>query len=212
MSAMAGFIGQTETLEMLRAEKGMVVLTWKISCKAHEFICTDTYETCENGILLTSRLRCTKGRGDLPRFGKAFRLDESFDDVTYFGRNGESYCDMKDHTQAEKVRCRVMDMTEPNIRPQESGNRCDTAWVRLSDGETEFSFTAAEKPFELGIKPYSDKELLSMRHREDEKRTGTYVTLSAFQMGIGTGSCGPATLKKYRYDCKQEYTLKLIIG
>jgi hypothetical protein len=51
-----------------------------------------------------------------------------------------------------------------------------------------------------------------MRHREDEKCTGTYVTVSAFQMGIGTGSCGPETLPQYRYDMQKEYVLKFIIS
>ena len=50
-----------------------------------------------------------------------------------------------------------------------------------------------------------------MRHREDEVRTGTYVTVSAFQMGIGTGSCGPATRDEYCFDAKKEYVLKFVI-
>ena len=53
--------------------------------------------------------------------------------------------------------------------------------------------SALEHPFELGIKPYSDGELLYMKHRKDEIRTGTYLTISAFQMGIVTGICGPKT-------------------
>ena len=71
-----------------------------------------------------------------------------------------------------------------------------------------FTFTAVEKPFVLGLKPYSDWELLGMKHREDEIRTGTYVAISAFQMGIGTGSCGPATMPQYCYQAKEEYILK----
>ena len=95
---------------------------------------------------------------------------------------------MNYHTKIEVVNCRVKDMVEPNIKPQESGNRCDCGYVTVADGETAFTFTAVDNAFELGIKPYSDMELLSMRHRSDEVRTGTYVTISAFQMGIGTGS------------------------
>ena len=212
ISTMGGHVCQQEEHISTRVEGGKVVITTKIRCKKQEFICTDTYEACLDGILLTSRLSCTTGNGNLPRFGKAFRLDSSFDDVSYYGRNGESYCDMVAHTQVAEVHCAVRDMTEPNIRPQESGNRCDTVWASLSDGKTAFTFTAVEKPFELGIKPYTDVELLAMRHRCDEKQTGTYVTLSAFQMGIGTGSCGPSTRKEYCYDCKQEYTIKCIIG
>lgn len=62
------------------------------------------------------------------------------------------------------------------------------------------------------IKPYSDVELIRMRHREDEKSTGTYVTVSAFQMGIGTGICGPATRPEYCYSAKDDHVLKFIIG
>lgn len=189
-----------------------VTVRWKIKCGRQVFYCTDTYESCEAGILVTSRLQCLRGWGKLPRFGKAFRLEADFDHVDYFGRNAESYRDMKDHAQVERVQCRVTDMTEPNIRPQESGNRCDTLRCTLSDGETDFTFTAVEQPFELGVKPYSDRELLAMRHREDEKRSGSYVTISTFQMGIGTGSCGPATLPEYCFDCRKNYTLKFIIS
>ena len=176
-----------------------------------ELRCEDVYAPCEEGILVTSTLRCVRGAGDLPRFGKVFRLEETFDYVKYFGRNGESYCDMLEHTQIERVSCRVADMTEPNIRPQESGNRCDCSWVKLSDGETTFEILAVEKPFELGVKPYTDEALMTMRHRCDEVRTGTYVAVSAFQMGIGTGSCGPTTRKEYRYPVGQTYTLKFVI-
>lgn len=51
-----------------------------------------------------------------------------------------------------------------------------------------------------------------MKHRSDEKRTGTYVTVSAFQMGIGTGSCGPKTLPEYCFDVRKEYVLRFVIS
>ena len=209
---MDGYTIQEEVLDYVRVENNRICAYYILRCGKNSFTCMDTYESCAEGILVTSTLRPMKAKGNLPRFGKAFRLDERFDRVDYLGRNGESYCDMYAHTQIEKVSCRVEDMTEPNIRPQESGNRSDCRWVKLSDGETDITFTAVEKPFELGIKPYSDWELLSMKHREDEKRSGTYVTISAFQMGIGTGSCGPSTRPEYCFDANEEYVLKFIIS
>ena len=189
-----------------------ITVVSKIECKKHTFTCTDIYESCEEGVLVTSKLHCDKGNGFVPRFGKAFRLDAGFDTVEYMARNGESYIDMKEQAQIERVTCKVADMTEPNIRPQESGNRCDCRYVSLSDGTTKVTFRAVEKPFELGIKPYSDVELLSMKHREDEVQSGTYVTISAFQMGIGTGSCGPATAEEHKYPVKEDYELKFVIS
>ena len=73
-------------------------------------------------------------------------------------------------------------------------------------------FTADREPFELGIKPYSDRELISMTHREDEKTTGTYITISAFQQGLGTGICGPAPSRGVCYPMRRDYTLSFIIS
>jgi beta-galactosidase/beta-glucuronidase len=202
---------QEEILSWEESEK-QVQVTTRITCKGREFLCQDTYEGCEEGILVTSRLECVKGGGNLPRFGKAFSLDAAFCQVEYKGRRGESYCDMKDQFPVEQVTCQVSDMTEPNIRPQESGNRCDCEYVKVSDGETVFSVTALQQPFELGVKPYSDRELLWMRHREDEVTKGTFVTISAFQMGIGTGSCGPATAPEYCYPARETYQLQFILS
>lgn len=211
-TAMDDFIVQRERVESASVGQGRLVVKSKIICRGQSFLCTDTYESCEQGILITSCLHRISGSGNLPRFGKIFRLDSSFSDISYIGRNGESYCDMKDHTQIESVVCKVKDMTEPNIKPQESGNRCDCTFAKVSDGKTNFSFTAVDRPFELGVKPYSDWELLSMKHRQDEKQTGTYIAISAFQMGIGTGSCGPATLPEYCYNSKNDYILRFIVS
>ena len=134
-----------------------------------------------------------------------------FDIVNYTGRTGESYCDMKDQFPIRNVTSHVADMTEPNIKPQESGNRCDCTVASVSDGTTTVTFKAVDKPFELGIKPYTDKALFTMKHQKDEIRTGTYVTIQAFQQGIGTGACGPAIMPEYQYSAKKDYELRFLI-
>ena len=50
-----------------------------------------------------------------------------------------------------------------------------------------------------------------MTHRSDEVRTGTYVTIQAFQQGIGTGACGPEVARGYKYPANREYTFKFLI-
>lgn len=209
--SMSAFYCEEEDILSVVIEESRMVVETKIKCARNTFLCTDIYENSREGILVTGRLHCVRGRGDLPRFGKAFRFDSSFDEVSYYGRNGESYADMKDQAQIEEVSCRVADMTEPNIKPQESGNRTDCRWASVSNGSTRVTFTAIGTSFELGIKPYSDEELLDMTHREDEIRTGTYVTISAFQKGIGTGICGPATAPEYCYPARKDYELKFLI-
>ena len=172
---------------------------------------TDTYQGTDKGVLVTSVLHRERGSRTVPRFGKVFRLDEIFDTVTYFARSGESYCDMKDQFCVQQVTCPVSAMTEPNIRPQESGNRMDCTTAALTDGQLKVTFEAVGKPFELAVKPYTDRALTGMKHRKDEVRTGTYVTVQAFQQGIGTGSCGPAIMPEFRYELKQDCTLQFLI-
>ena len=211
-NVMNDYIGQKEEVLSIDKEENRAIITTRIRCRGKQFTCTDTYEACNEGILVTSKLSCDKGKGNLPRFGKAFRMDAGFSRVSYYGRNGESYADMKDQAMIEHVCCRVSDMTEPNIRPQESGNRMDCRWACIGDGKKSIRFTAIGKPFELGIKPYSDRELLDMKHREDEIVSGTYVTISAFQQGIGTGICGPATAEEYCYPADRDYELRFLIS
>ena len=197
--------------------EGRAVTEWAIKDARKTFLCSDLYEGCtlpdgREGVLVTSLLHPLKAKGKLPRFGKAFRLDAGFGDVRYYGRCGESYLDMKDQFPVEECICKVGDMTEPNLRPQESGSRFDTRWAEISDGENIVRFDAVDKPFELSVKPYSDKELIGMKHREDEKCTGTYVTINAFQQGIGTGSCGPYTLDEHCYDASKDYLVRFVIS
>lgn len=198
---------------VIRTEKianGFKVVS-KVANKKAKFEVIDIYEGVACGILVTSRIHCVSGGGILPRFGKTFRLDSVFDAVEYTGRTGETYIDMRDQFPIGKVSCKVTDMTEPNIKPQESGNRMDVTEASVSDGKTKVSFIAVDKPFELSIKPYTDRALAAMKHRKDEKRTGTYVTIQAFQQGIGTGACGPAIAKEHQYSARQDYEVKFII-
>ena len=210
-NTMAPYFAQTEQVITTEEIENGLRVTTKVSNKKNRFLVTDTYQGTKDGVLVTSRLHTLSGKGIVPRFGKSFRLEERFDTVDYTGRAGESYCDMKEQFPIRKVTCAVRDMTEPNIKPQESGNRCDCTEASLSDGKTAVRFVALEKPFELGVKPYTDKALFTMKHREDEKRTGTYVTVQAFQQGIGTGACGPAIAPEFTYPAGVDYEVKFLV-
>ena len=193
------------------------------------------YTGTDEGILVSVKLHTVKGSGLLPRLAKAYRLDRSFDTVEYYGRDDESYVAMKDYAPTRHVSCTVADMTEPYIRPQESGNRADTRKATLKCGGAgaagaasaasaagaagavgaaalansanasgaascdAYTFEAVDQAFNLGVKPYSDRELIGMKHTTDIRTTDTYVAISMFQAGIGTGSCGPIAGMNYQY-------------
>ena len=207
-----------EIFETKNLENGNSVVMSNIIAAGNRFLCVDTYTRCkmhdgfDGAVSISSILHPVSTRGFIPRFGKTFKLNSSFNDVRWFGREKESYIDMKEQSPIEVCSSHVLDMTEPNIRPQESGNRCDTRWVEIENDSLILRFDAIKVPFDLGIKHYSDLELTTMKHRSDEVRTGTYVTLSAFQQGIGTGSCGPYTLKEYMFSAKKDYELNFILS
>ena len=204
-------LNQTNIVENVYYEEGKITVSSYIRSGKSTFRNIDIIEVSQDGkIIFTSDLIPQKGKEDIFRFSKYFKLDSSFSDVNYFGRSHESYCDMKDYALVKDNTSNVKYMTEPNIRPQESGNRCDCKYACLSNGKIEVKFTAIDNPFELGIKPYSELELLKMKHIDDEVVTGTYINICKFNRGIGTGACGPITLEKYRY-YPQNYRLRFII-
>ena len=162
-------------------------------------------------VFIESTLIPKKGKKDILRFSKEFVLDKEYDEVKYFGRINESYVDMKDYSLVKEDVRKVKDMTEPNIRPQESGNRCDCKYGEFTNGKYKVRFTALEETFELGVKPYSESELIKMKHNDDEVISSTYINICKFNKGIGTGACGPQTYKEYRYYPDKEYKLKFVI-
>lgn len=210
-STLKAYQCQTEkVLSIDKIENGMRVKT-EVKNKKGRYHVIDTYYGSKEGIVVESRLIPLSRKGIIPRFGKCFYLSSSFDDVRYIGRSGETYNDMKEQFIIKENECHVLDMVEPNIKPQESGNRMDCLASSISSKHNKVSFIALKNRYELGIKPYSDRELLTMRHQKDEIRTGTYVTIEAFQQGIGTGSCGPGVQPEFSYKADKEYVLKFLI-
>ncbi|MBO4388698.1 MAG: hypothetical protein J5785_04595 [Spirochaetales bacterium] len=193
--------------------EGRTVIT-EIRTAGRLFTCRDTYQACilpdgTKGILITSVLHPHSKRGFIPRFGKVFRLSEDcFSEVEYFGRSGESYPDMKEQFPIGLCRVKPAEMVEPNIRPQESGLRMDCRWAAFGP----VRFTAVDAPFGLSVKTCPDSELIGTRHRDDVKKSGVYVTINAFQQGIGTGSCGPYVDRQYMYPADRDYTLRFVIS
>ncbi|MCR4587032.1 MAG: hypothetical protein K5682_01370 [Lachnospiraceae bacterium] len=211
VNLMEEFYDQQMQVESVTRQEGRMVVLGTITCKKKHFTFADIYQMTDKGLLITSKIHCTKGKGFLPRFGKTFCLPAEFDRISYFGRDSESYADMKEQAIITAVETTLQQMTEPNIKPQESGNRCDCRYATVKGPSGSVTFEAVDKPFELGIKPYSDVELLHMKHREDELTTGCFVTIQGFQMGIGTGSCGPGCAPEYTYPVKEDYEFSFLV-
>lgn len=138
----------------------------------------------------------------LPRVGLDLRLPGDFDHVTWYGRGpGESYVDSKEAALLGQYNRHVQELHTPYVRPQESGNRTDTRWVTFTDRSGLGMYVTGESHFDFSARHFSVQDLDDANHdHELPARNDVYVSLNHRHCGLGTGSCGPATLAEYRLE------------
>ena len=155
-------------------------------------------------VRLDMSVRRGKRMPELPRFGLRLFLDAALDEVTYCGLGpSESYRDKRRGSWRGKYSATVEQLHEDYIRPQENGSHDDCDYVELAAashsitavGSTTFSFNASH---------YTQEELTNKKHDVELVRSGaTILCLDYAQNGIGSNSCGPEVLEKYRLDAPE---------
>ena len=149
---------------------------------------------------------------ELPRFGIRMFINNKLEQVSFFGMGpGESYRDKHRASAHGLYQTRVQDMHEDYIRPQENGSHYDCDYVVLSDGQ--FGLAAAsEQSFSFNASVYTQEELTVKKHNYELEESGSIILCLDYALnGIGSNSCGPGVLEKYRLDKKEfgfEITLK----
>ncbi len=138
---------------------------------------------------------------DLPRFGLRLFLPESFQEYTYCGM-GPQECYRDKHRAARHGRFsgKCSELHENYLRPQENGSRYDCDYVTLSDGQRSLSAVSA-KAFSFQASCYTQEELTAKAHNFELCPCGSMVLCIDYaQNGIGSNSCGPSLLPRYRFD------------
>lgn len=148
----------------------------------------------------------------LPRFGLRMFLNQNMDKVQYYGMGPmESYCDKHRASSHGIYEGFVEDFHEDYIRPQENGSHYDCSYVTVESDHYKLE-ALAEKTFCFNISAYTQEELTEKKHNfELQPSDNIILCLDYAQNGIGSNSCGPDLLEKYRLDCKEfEFGIKLI--
>lgn len=137
----------------------------------------------------------------LPRFGLRLFLDGAFDQVTYFGLGPfESYPDKHRASSHGRYSATVMDLHVDYLKPQENGSHHDCDYVMVSSPDGTFA-AVGEKTFSFSASPYTQEQLTETKHNVELRPSGdTVLCLDYTQNGIGSNSCGPDLLEKYRLD------------
>ena len=141
---------------------------------------------------------------ELPRFGIRLFLNKKLSQASYYGMGpNESYRDKCRASSHGLYESSVKDLHEDYIRPQENGSHYDCDYVSLSNKEFGF-MTVSDKSFSFNASVYTQEELERKAHNYQlEEERSTVLCIDYAQNGIGSNSCGPKVLDKYRFseDC-----------
>jgi beta-galactosidase len=149
---------------------------------------------------------------DIPRLGISFFLPDGFEQLEWYGLGPvDSYSDRRAGALAGRWRSTVTDQYVPYLVPQEHGAHVATRWFTVSyDRPNGTSIgvrlaadrsAASESPEGLTFSAshFTDDDLFAARDTTELRaREETIVHVDLAQRGLGTGSCGPDTLPKYR--------------
>jgi beta-galactosidase len=150
----------------------------------------------------------------LPRVGVQMRLSDSLGQVEWFGKGPhENYSDRNVGAAVGRYNSSVDDLFVPYIVPQENGNRSDTRWMTIGDGENGFKVTGGQ-PFEFSAHHYTVDDMERAGHLHQlERKPYVVLNIDHLQAGLGSASCGPDTLFRYRVPSVPytwSFTIKLL--
>ena len=151
-------------------------------------------------IALETRVRRNPEFPELPRFGIRLFLPREMDQVTYCGMGPEeSYPDKCRAASHGIYSSSVRALHEDYLMPQENGSHCGCDYVAVY-GDTGRLTAYGETPFSFNASEYSEEELTEKRHNFELIPSGcTVLCLDYRQNGIGSNSCGPRPMDKYRF-------------
>lgn len=140
---------------------------------------------------------------DLPRVGVIFTVPREMERIEWYGRGpGESYPDRKTGSPIGRYRSTVRDEYVPYVVPQEHGLKTDVRWCALAStvaGKKRQMSIVADQPICFSASHYTPADLTAAYHTYDlTLRPEVTVCLDAAHRGLGTRSCGPDTLDKYK--------------
>lgn len=137
----------------------------------------------------------------LPRFGLRLFLPKEYDRVKYYGYGpSESYIDKHRASYVGLFEQTVDEMYEDYIFPQENGSHCGCRYLSAYSADPLPILTVtSENDFSFHASAYTQEELTVKKHNYELMRAPYHILCIDYKMsGIGSNSCGPELLEKYR--------------
>lgn len=162
-----------------------------------------------------------KSLPELPRFGMRMVLGNQYDNLSYYGRGPlENYVDRCSSSFIGYYEDKVKNQFYPYIRPQETGNKTDVRWLKLTDKEGTGLQVTGIQPIAFSALHSSVEDLdpgltKKMLHTIDVfPRKEVYLIIDWKQRGLGgDNTWGQFPYKQYRMledEYSYSYVIKLI--
>jgi len=137
----------------------------------------------------------------LPRIGFEFTIPQKNMEFTYYAMgDGESYCDMNLHAKMGMYSSTPEKEYVNYVMPQEHGNHYNAKLLKMANGLT----FATDENFEFNVSSFTSQALTKAMHTDEIVSNGkTNVRVDYAVSGIGSNSCGPELIEKYRVDEKK---------
>ncbi|WP_289023945.1 glycoside hydrolase family 2 TIM barrel-domain containing protein [uncultured Salegentibacter sp.] len=183
---------------------------------------TQTYEIYDDAkIKVSNNFKALKGDHKLlMKVGNSLELPKNLENFSWYGRGPwESYADRKYSAMVGVYEGLVEDQYHPYVRPQESGNKTDVRWAKVSNGRSiGVRIDFVDKLLNVSALPYSLEQLYPSSEKDQEhsalleKDDVVHLDIDLMQMGVaGINSWGSLALEQYRVPF-QDYEYSYIIS
>ncbi|KAI0400006.1 glycoside hydrolase family 2 protein [Xylaria palmicola] len=200
----------------VRSRVAPPVLAWCVDATT-----TYTITAAHCGVRVRARPRGRLLPETFARFGLTLGL-RGVRIVEWFGRGPqESYADKKRSQLVNTWGWPANSLFHHYEFPQEAGNRTDVRWVELReeygegvDGRLLRARFGGHEGASFTVMPYTTKDIDECTHPHElraRKRDDYIVRFDWFHHGLGTGSCGPATLPEYQLRTDHEFDVELLL-
>jgi beta-galactosidase len=188
-------------IESKEIKDGKLLVNQIVKCNESTVSHKQVYSTLPGGaVLIENTFDVPKELNDLPRIGVVLDLPKTFDQVEYFGLGPyENYIDRKAGVWFDQFKDSVDNMYTPYILPQENGSRCQVSWTALRDSDGNGLMIIAPETMQFTVSRFSAQQMYKAKHTNELKAEDcVYLYLDYAQRGLGTCSCGPDTMDKYK--------------
>ena len=161
---------------------------------------TSRKERTDGSVRFEHMVSVPKELADVPRVGATFEVPARFTRVRYYGRGPhENYPDRQASAMVGVWESEPDEL--PYLVPQEFGLRTECRWMELIDPKTGdvLRIEADGCLLHMSATHYNARDLFAANDQTELRRNRALtVHVDIAHRGLGTASCGPDTLERYR--------------